>query len=208
MKMIRGTFNLIVVVVAAAVVVSCGPPPGPSTSVQRINPNAQVDLSGEWNDTDANQVAQAMIQKCLSHPWSAKFKTEKGRDPVVRLYPVRNRSSEHINWRFFTKQVEMHLINSGMLKVVSAWDEAQTQRFERADQARHASDKTVKSQGQETGSDFVLNGWIITQNDAVEGQEVRSYITTMELTNSESNEKVWMYVHPIKKVISRAAAEW
>lgn len=192
----------------ALLIVACGPPPGPNTSVQRINPEAAVDLSGEWNDTDANQVAKAMIQDCLSRPWSATFKSEKGRNPVVRLYAIQNRSSEHINWRFFTKQVEMELINSGMIKVVSAYDEAQTNRFERADQARHASDATVKSQGNETGTDFVLNGYIGTQNDAVDGQEVRAYIINMELSNAESNEKVWMKVHRIKKVISRAATQW
>jgi penicillin-binding protein activator len=183
-------------------------PPGPSTTVQRINPNAQVDMSGNWNDTDANQVARAMIQDCLSRPWATSFKAEKGRLPVVRLWPIKNRSSEHINWRFFTKQVEMELINSGMVKVVADLEEAQDNRDERADQARHASDKTVKAQQQETGSDFVLNGWVITQNDALEGQEVRAYVTTMELSNSESNEKVWMKVHPIKKVVSRAASQW
>ena len=71
---------------AALLTIGCGPPPGPCTSVQRIDPNAQVDLSGNWNDTDANQVAKAMIHDCLSRPWAAKFKAEKGRDPVVRLY--------------------------------------------------------------------------------------------------------------------------
>lgn len=200
--------TLAALITLVLLVVSCGPPPGPSTSVQRINPNAQVDLSGEWNDTDAQQVARDMIRQCLNSPWAAKFKAEKGKEPVVRLYPVRNRSSEHINWRFFTKQVEMELVNSGVVRVVADWEEAQAQRFERADQATHASDNTVKSQGQETGSDFVLNGWIITQNDAVEGQEVRSYVTTMELTNTETNEKVWMHVVPIKKVITRAATSW
>jgi PBP1b-binding outer membrane lipoprotein LpoB len=206
--MMSRTNLMLLTAVVALTIAACGPPPGPSTSVQRINPNAAVDLSGEWNDTDANQVSKAMVQDCLSRPWSAAFKTEKGRTPVVRLYAIKNRSSEHINWRFFSKQVEMELINSGMVKVVSAWDEAQTNRFERSDQARHASDKTVKSQGQETASDFVLNGWIITQNDAVDGQEVRAYVTTMELSNSESNEKVWMKVHKIKKIISRAATQW
>ncbi len=206
MKRVHSTFPWIAAL--SLLIIACAPPPGPSTSVQRINPEAAVDLSGEWNDTDANQVAKVMIQDCLSRPWSAKFKAEKGRDPVVRLYPIKNRSSEHINDRFFTKQVEMELINSGILKVVSAWDEAQTQRFEREDQARHASDESVKSQGQETGSDFTLNGWILSQNDAVDGQEVRAYVTTMELTNTETNEKVWMKVHKIKKVISRAASEW
>ncbi len=200
-----------VAVLAVSVVIfatGCLSSPGPSTAVQRTNPNAQIDLSGNWNDTDANQVARAMIQDCLSRPWAARFKAEKGRDPVVRLWTIKNRSAEHINARFFTKQVEMELINSGMIKVVADIEEAQDNRDERADQSRHASDKSVKAQQQETGSDFVLNGWIITQNDAVDGQEVRAYVTTMELVNSESNEKVWMKVHPIKKVISRAAQEW
>jgi len=181
---------------------------GPSTSVQRINPNAQVDLSGNWNDTDANQVAQAMIQDCLSRPWAPRFKAEKGKEPGVRLWEIKNRSSEHINSKFFTKQVEMELINSGNVKVVSSLEEAQDNRDERADQARNASDKTVKAQQQETGSDFVMNGWIVTENDAVEGQEGRAYVVTMELSNSESNEKVWMKVHRIKKAITRPANQW
>jgi len=127
---------------------------------------------------------------------------------VVRLWRIRNRSSDDINTRFFTKQVEMELINSGVVKVVADIEEANDNTAERADQARHASDKTAKQQQQETGSDFIMNGWILTQNDAAGGQEVRAYVTTMELTNTESNEKVWMKIHPIKKVISRAATQW
>lgn len=206
--MTRTTSSLSALVALALLIIACGQPPGPSTSVQRINPNAQVDLSGEWNDTDANQVASVMIKDCLSKPWSATYKTQKGKDPVIRLYPIKNRSSEHINWLYFTKQVESEMVNSGIVQVVASYDEAQTQRFERSDQATHSSDQTVKAQGQETGSDFVLNGWIATQNDAVEGQEVRAYIITMELINTESNVKVWMKEHRIKKVISRAASEW
>jgi len=53
-----------------------------------------------------------------------------------------------------------------------------------------------------------MNGWIVTENDAVEGQEVRAYVVTMELSNSESNEKVWMKVHRIKKAITRPANQW
>jgi len=193
----------------ALALIGCGPPPPPSTTVERINPQAAVDLSGEWNDEDARQVAQAMIQHCLNNPWAARFRAEHdGKLPVIRLYPIRNRSSEHINWMFFTKQVEEALLTSGQVTVVASYDEAQTNRLERLDQARHASDATVKTQGQEVGSDFVLSGYVMTQNDAVEGQEVRAYITTMELSSTESNRKVWMYNHPIKKVVTRVASDW
>ena len=197
-------------ILAGVVLMAAGcPPAGPSTQIQRTNAGAQVDLSGNWNDTDANQVAKVMIADCLSRPWASKFKAEKGKDPVVRLWPIRNRSSEAtINTKFFTKQVEMELVNSGTVKVVASLEEANDNTAERMDQARHASDKTVKAQQNETGSDFIMNGWIVTQNDAAEGQEVRAYVVTMELTNTESNEKVWMKVHQIKKVISRAGSQW
>lgn len=181
---------------------------GPSTQVTRVNPDAQVDLSGNWNDTDANQVAQVMIKDCLSRPWSSRYKKEKGRDPVVKLARIRNRSDEHINTKFFTKQVEMELVNSGIVKVVAAYDETEAARREKDDQAVNASDETKKEQQQETGSDFLLNGWIVTQNDRQGGQSVRAYVVTMELVNVETQQKVWVKVHRIKKVVNQAEAEW
>jgi len=194
----------------AFVTIACTacPPPGPATTVQRTNPNAAVDLSGNWNDTDANQVAGAMIKDCLSRPWAPNFKNEKGRKPIVKLYPIKNRSSEHINTKFFTKQVEMELLNSGMMRVVAASDETNAARDERRDQSRHASDKTAKQNQNETGTDFILNGWIVSENDAAGGQEVRAYVSTMELINAETQEKVWIKVKKIKKVISRKSSEW
>ena len=185
---------------------ACGPPPPPR--VTRLNPNEQTDLSGKWNDTDSNLVARAMIQDCLSRPWASKFKEKTGKDPVIRLELILNRAPEHINTRFFTKQVEAEILNSGMAQVVADTEEAEGNRDERADQAQHASDETAKSQGNETGSDFLLKGWILTENDALGSQEVRAFVITMELTNSETNVKVWMKVHKIKKVINRASTRW
>ena len=203
----RTRLLLVTITTVALLIAACGPP-APVRTVTRINPNATVDLSGKWNDTDANQVAKAMIRDCLQRPWATKYKAAKGKDPVVRLYPIKNRSDEHISTKFFTKQVEQEILNSGIAQVVASREEAWDNRSERADQAHHASDKTVKSQGQETGSDFIMNGWIVSETDAVQGQKVKAFVVTMELTNSESNLKVWMKVHRIKKVITQSASEW
>ncbi|MFH1130127.1 MAG: penicillin-binding protein activator LpoB [Pseudomonadota bacterium] len=197
----------VVLVATVFLIAECGPPP-PPTVVTRTAADTQVDLSGEWNDTDANQVAEVMIRDCMSRPWHSEFKAEKGQKPIIKLYPIKNRSSDHIQTKFFTKQVEMELVNSGLVKVVAASDETSDARFERMDQSRHASDKTAKQQQQETGTDFLLNGWIVSQNDASGGTEVKAFVTTMELINAETQEKVWIKVHRIKKVIQRAASEW
>jgi len=36
------------------------------TTVTRMDPNADKDVSGRWNDTDSRLVAQEMISDCLS----------------------------------------------------------------------------------------------------------------------------------------------
>ncbi len=194
--------------ICAAMGAACGPPPGPSTRVTRVNPNSQIDMSGNWNDADANQVARVMIQDCMSRPWANKFKQKSGRDPIVRMGQIMNRTPEHINVRFYAKQLEAEILNSGMATVVADQDEAEAQRDERDDQAKHASDDTVKSHGEESGSDYLIRGRIEAQNDAIDGQEVRAYVVTMELVDSQSNAKVWMKVHSIKKVINRATTQW
>ncbi len=178
-------------------------------SVTRVSQTERIDLSGNWNDTDANLVAKEMIEQCLSSPWLERWKREHGnKKPVIRFYPIRNKTSEHINDEFFTKQVESALVNSGEVIVVASRTESADTRGEKEDQAQYASDETAKSQGNETGADFILNGWIISQNDAVEGKQVRAYITTMELIEVETNAKAWIGEKAIKKYVQQSKVGW
>ena len=131
-----------------------------------------------------------------------------GRSPVVRMYPVRNRTSEHIETKFFTKQVEQELLNSGIVELVGDLQEVNDIRRDRADQAEHASDETMKSDRQEIGSDFVMNGWIVEEHDASHGREVKAYVITLELIDTERNKKVWMKAHRIKKDVMYADLGW
>lgn len=170
--------------------------------VTRVDPRSTIDLSGHWNDADANQVADAMISDCLRNGWADKYaSSHPGQPPVVRLYPVRNRSEDHINDQFFTKQLEQSLLNSGRVKVVESFEEAGDNRGERFDQRNFSSPQTQHPEHLETGADYVLNGWVVSQNDATEGAEVRAYLVTLELSNTTTNEKVWIGTHQIKKLV-------
>jgi PBP1b-binding outer membrane lipoprotein LpoB len=170
------------------------------------DPDKQAtDLSGNWNDIDADAVAKEMIGDCLKSGWHARFKAEKGKNPVIRLYRVKNKSAEQINDEYFTKQVERALLNSGGIDVVSAANEGADLAAELADQTRNASDDSVKSAGNAEGADFLLNGAINTQNDAADGKEIRAYVTTMQLTNVASRKKVWIGEKKIRKQINQAS---
>ena len=76
-------------------------------SVQRIDPDKAVDLSGRWNDTDSKLVAEAMIKDCLGRPWHSDFKLANDqKKPVVIVGLVKNRTHEHINAETFINDIE------------------------------------------------------------------------------------------------------
>lgn len=178
------------------------------TTVIRDPGKQHGDLSGNWNDTDADLVVGEMIGDCLKSGWQAKFKAEKGRNPVIKLYRVKNKSSEQINDGYFTKQIERALLNSGNIDVVAGAEEVADVHAEQGYQAKHASDETMKAAGNAEGADFILNGVINTQNDSGDGKEIRAYVTSMQLTDVATSKRVWIGEKKIRKEISRAAVEF
>ena len=112
--------------------------------VSRINPDTQVDLSGNWNDTDSHLVSQEMISDCLGSPWLAKFTKKTGKSPTIIAGSIRNLSLEHIPTGVFLMDIEKAFINSGSADVVASSGERNEVREEKADQQVNASPETRK----------------------------------------------------------------
>jgi hypothetical protein len=193
-------FRLAVVVACALVVVACSGRP----QVTRTEADEVIDVSGYWNDTDSQMVSEEMVQDSLSRPWIDEWRGATGDRPTVIVGAVRNQSSEHINTRTFTKDLERAFVNSGRVRLVASSDERSGMREERLDQLRNASIETAKSMGKEIGADFMLIGGINTIIDAAGGMQVRFYQVELELINLESNEKVWIGQKKLKKVVKQS----
>lgn len=172
-----------------------------SRKVERIDPTQQTDLSGRWNDTDSRLVSNEMISDCMAKPWRTEFTAAKGKKPVVIIGTVRNKTTEHIESETFIKDIEKAFINSGLVSVVQAGDARKELRDERNDQQTFASENTKKKWGLEKGADFMLNGLITSIVDQYGKNKVVYYQVDLELTNLETNEKVWIGDKKIKKAI-------
>ena len=169
--------------------------------VTRIDPNQQTDISGRWNDTDSKLVANEMITDVLTRPWRSEFEQKYSKKPTVIVGSVKNKSSEHIESLTFIKDLEKAFINSGTVSVVQSADERNQVREERNDQQTFASEETRKKWGKEKGADFMLNGVITSIIDQYKNQKTVAYQINLELTNLETNEKVWIGDKKIKKVV-------
>lgn len=186
---------------------------GPKKTVQRTAADSTEggDLSGYWNDIDANLVAEEMIKDCMGRPWASDFQSQSGGNkPIVKLMGVIKRTDDrNVNTQYFTKRLEKELLNSGRVRVVAGADQTAINRAEKADQAQNASDETVKSQGNETGADFTLQTVVNSQNETDgAGKSVRAYLVNMELVSIESQEKVWIGEKMIRKVVEQAGTSW
>ena len=176
--------------------VGCG-----GTKVTRTAVDEQVDLSGLWNDVDSQMVSEEMINDSLSRYWIEDWRDRTGDKPSVIVGAVRNKSSEHINTRTFTKDLERAFVNSGRVRVVADSGEREGLREERLDQLRNSTIETAKSMGKEIGADFMLIGGINTIIDAAGNKQVRYYQVELELIALETNEKVWIGQKKLKKLV-------
>src|SRR5512144_2401287 len=66
------------------------------TVVSRVDTGEQIDLSGNWNDTDSRLVADEMITDALAHPWLTSHLRDKGANPAIIVGAMKNLTDEHI----------------------------------------------------------------------------------------------------------------
>jgi hypothetical protein len=177
---------------------SCG-----NRKIERVEPDTQTDISGRWNDTDSKMVATKMIEDALTinRNWISNFESKMNRKPVVIIGSVRNKTSEYIDATTFIKNMEVAFINGGSVSVVQSADERNQVRDERNDQQTFASEETKKRWGKEKGADFMMNGVITSITDEYKNRKSIAYQINLELTNLETNEKVWIGQHQIKKLV-------
>jgi uncharacterized protein (TIGR02722 family) len=174
---------------------------GCARSVTRIEPGQSMDLSGRWNDTDSRQVADKMITELLGSEKFKEYATQLGRKPTIIVGLVRNKTSEHIDADNYIKKFELAIFNSGVADLVESDAFRNKLREERAQQQDFSNPSTVARWGQESGANLILFGEMTSETDVYQKKRVVNYITTLFLTDMETNKRVWYGQEEIKKYV-------
>jgi uncharacterized protein (TIGR02722 family) len=169
--------------------------------VTRVDPATQIDLSGRWNDTDSRKVADQMIYDLFDSDLFKAYAKAKSAKPVIVVGTIRNKTSEHIDADNFVKKFEVVIHNSGVAELVESSEFRDQLRVERLEQQEFADPATVKRMGAETGADLMLFGEITSETDVYNNRRVVNYITTLFLTDVETNKRVWYGQNEIKKYV-------
>jgi hypothetical protein len=177
--------------------------------VARVDPASVTDLSGRWNDADSRLVANALITQSLEATWARQWAdTHGGRTPTVIVGGFRNRTMEHIPVATFTRDLERAYVSSGAVRIVASADERESVRAERADQQANAVADSRARLAMEQGAQFMLQGDVQAIEDAQGRERAITYQIDATLVDLESNAKVWVGQHRIKKVVDRRRFGW
>ncbi len=192
MKNISCKFLIVIFIITAG---SC------ARTVSRIDPGQKIDLSGRWNDSDSRQVADKMTAELLNSPRFKEYAEELGKKPVIIVGMIRNKTSEHIDADNYIKKFELAIFNSNIADMVESNSFRDKLREERAQQQDFADPATVARWGEEIGADLMLFGEMTSETDVYNKNRVVNYVTTLFLTDMETNKRVWYGQQEIKKHI-------
>jgi uncharacterized protein (TIGR02722 family) len=188
---------------ALAVLVAVGAACSPK-QVNRIDPAAVTDLSGRWNDTDSRLVANELIKQSLDGPWLKRFSdSHGGAAPTVLVGGFSNKTYEHIAVGTFLNDLERAFTNSGAVQVMASGTARDAIRDERTDQQTNANAATRAKLANETGARYMLQGEIQAIEDSEGKEKVVFYQIDATMVDMESNAKVWIGQHKIKKYVLR-----
>ena len=175
--------------------------PSCARQVTRVNPDQSYDLSGRWNDTDSKTVANSMINDLMASEKFKEYAKAKGKKPTLIVGLISNKTSEHIDAATYVKKFEVAVFNSGVADLVESDAFRDKLRNERAQQQDFANPATMAKWGEEVGADLMLFGEMTSETDTYNKKRVVNYITTLFLTDMETNKRVWYGQNEIKKFI-------
>lgn len=187
--------SIAVVLIALILCVSC------SRKVSRVDPSTEINLSGRWNDSDSRIVADKMIAELTNSERFKEYSKTKGTKPAIIIGAIKNKTSEHIDADNYIKKLEAAIFNANIANLVESDEFRDKLRVERANQQEFADPATVKEWGRETGADLMLFGEMTSETDVYNKERVVNYVTTLFLTDMETNQRVWYGQQEIKKHI-------
>ena len=170
-------------------------------SVSRIDPNQQIDLSGRWNDSDSRMVANKMVTELLGSDKFKDYSKSLSKKPAIIVGLIQNKTSEHIDADNYIKKIELAIYNSGIADLVESDSFRDKLRQERAEQQDFANSTTASTWGKEVGANLMLFGEMTSETDVYNKKRVVNYVTTLFLTDMETNKRVWYGQQEIKKYI-------
>ena len=126
---------------------------GCSATTKNINPKGDMHYDATYDFSDKNQIVERLVTPLLSAPVFPP--REK---PILIVYPVVNKTSEHISTGGITDAIRLKLIQSGRFRFINERQRENIQ-METSYQDQGFVDPAMRiEKGRQLGADYILSG--------------------------------------------------
>ncbi|MBF0101986.1 MAG: penicillin-binding protein activator LpoB [Desulfobacterales bacterium] len=180
--------------IAFVLCILCGLLAACSATTRNISPTEELHYDAGYDFSDKKIIVAKLVASLLSKP-PLGYSTDR---PVVIVYGVTNRTSEHISTNAITDDIRKDLINSGKVRFVN---ETQRNNIMNELDYQHnsgmVSNETRIAKARQIGAKFMLTGnlYSIEKDEPkqfrLKKKELKYYSLNLELTDIESSIIEW-----------------
>lgn len=165
----------------------------PELKVSTLPLGKPVDLSGNFNDVDADLVSQTLLRDLLASRLLAKA-------PVLRFSAIGNRTPEAMRTSFLVALLEHGVYRSGKARIVSSVEEAGDLEAELAEGGAAARPPRG---GAKLVATHLVGGSLTLLSSAEPAGELRVYTVALEAIEVTQSRKEWLKTASVKKLVAR-----
>ena len=186
---------------------------GCAATTRTLDVDDPQHYDASYDFSDKKEIVDVLTKSLATSPAVARARGD-GQRPVAVIYPVANRTSEHIDTSGITDDIRNELLNGGELRFVNR--PRRDDLIEEADYqyAGFVAPEERVAEGRQVGADYVLSGTLRSIEKTQPAQwrlfkkNLVYYSMTLELTGLESGEIVWADSVELARELSRPIVRW
>jgi penicillin-binding protein activator len=173
--------------------------------VERQSSDTEVDLSGQWNDTDVKIMAESITQNLLNSDWVNQQTSEK---QTIIFDRIENKTMEHVETDAILKLVEKKLLDSQRFIVLASGINRSVARQEKKDYEANNQDPAGFKIVKEQAAKYIIQGVLHSILDQLKDDKTIYYQLTLNIIEIDKNKLVWSGQKRIKKLIQKSSMTW
>ena len=178
-------------------------------SVAEVDPDKKLHFDEDYDQTDLKELSKTITEQLLN----SNFLQNQDKPPVMMIAPLANNTDEHIDTKSLTDKMRVALIQSGKVRFVNEVRRKEIMQ-EQGFQAANVTPGQNAAIGKQLGVKYMLTG-SFSKIEKNTGRQVRVsktyfsyYKLTMEVTDIESGEIVWIAEHEIARQARKPLIGW
>ncbi len=182
---------------------------GCASRTRGLDPNSSIHYDASYDFSDKKVIVNDLVKNILQAPFA--MTADK---PLLIIYPFSNETSEHINTRGVSDDIQRQMLQSGRFRFINE-QQRQNIAAEIGYQAQGYVDKNMRIKvGRQLGADFLLSGSLRSikkkqpRQVRIRKSERIYYSLDLTVTDLETSEIIYADQAEIAREASRPIIGW